>query len=517
MMALNEPSRLAPRKKGASRHLRLRLAFEQGRDAIVLVDRRGHVTLANGRARDLLGPHAQPGAPMVKAFIAPDRARAAELTHTSDERDAILTAHGVEADIVVRVRVARLDIGRTAWTLVPPAAGAERELERALRDTRDLLARERQRCASLERANASMKRLLAMLAHDLRGPLNAVLGWADLLRREPFDRIGRERGLGAIIRNVHAQNALIDELLDVARMSEGKLHVDLAVCDLARIARQTVESAAPSAAAAGLTVRYAGPSGEARVIADGRRMEQVIGNLLSNAIKYSFSGGQIDVVVKCEGERARLDVVDTGRGISASLLPRMFGWLTQDVAHPEDSRGGLGLGLFIVKQLVELQGGSVVAASAGEGKGATFTVHLRSADQGASHEPRAPSLRDDVLRDRRVLVVADDETKRELLAALLRMRGASTVVAAPEDTAALVAHACPHVVVCDLDEHQPEHREVLASVRSAIDGAATIIVADALSTVDCAKHERRLSRPLEARAMATVVAELTARAPREGA
>jgi signal transduction histidine kinase len=325
--------------------------------------------------------------------------------------------------------------------------------ERKARDAHELLERERRNSAALRTANESMKRLLVMLAHDLRGPLNSVLGWAELLRREALERGARNQALDVILRNVRLQRTLVDELLDIARMSEGKLQVELCVCDAARIARHAIESVAPSAEAASLTLEYDGPLEGALVIADRRRLAQVLANLLSNAIKYTSSGGHVRVVVGRERQWRRIEVVDTGRGIAPAHLPHLFEWFRQHVQHPEDARSGLGLGLYIVRQLIELQGGSVRADSAGEGRGSTFTVLLRHANEAAlapsdADPPTVPGRR--ALDGRRVLVVADEDSKVELLARLLRVRGAQVMEArTTREAAALALHEPPDAVVFD--------------------------------------------------------------------
>jgi signal transduction histidine kinase/CheY-like chemotaxis protein len=459
--------------------VRLRLAFEQARDALLFVDRRGKVTVANARARELLGPHAQPGAPIAAAFVPVDRDRAARLMRAMRADapcEVLLTAHTVDADAAVNVRVEHLDEKRTSWTMAP-LDGTTRQVERSLRDARELLERERKRARELELANASMKRLLAMLAHDLRGPLNAVLGWAELLRREHLDRKARDRGLAAIVRSARTQNALIEEILDVARMSQGKLQVDLAVCDLGRIARQAVETFAPNAGDAGLTIRYdgAGDDHAYSVIGDPRRIEQILSNLIANAIKYSRPGGRIDVVVTGQRDHVRLDVADTGRGIAPALLPNLFGWCAQDTTHPEDARAGLGLGLYIVKQLVELQGGSVAAESAGEGHGATFRVSLCRAK--GERAPLEPAAELPPLHGRRVLVVGDDETNVELLASVLRRRGAHILQGLSVGAAAaLVDHGKPDVVVCDFDANDPSFGATLEAVRRLAGDCPSLVV-----------------------------------------
>ena len=239
----------------------------------------------------------------------------------------------------------------------------------------DELARLRARCEELERANKAKDRMLAVLGHDLRAPLNAILGWTSRLRTEELDEAQSGRALETIERNARTQQRLIEDLLEASRFAFDRLQLLLAPVDLGAVVETVVEGFLPAASERRIVLACLAAEG-VLVMADRERVEQVITNLVGNALKYTEAGGHVTIAVKRGvNGRAVLTVRDDGQGIDAALLPRVFDLWVQDETAPT-AKSGLGLGLHIVKNIVERHGGNVAAESEGLGRGATFTVQL---------------------------------------------------------------------------------------------------------------------------------------------
>ncbi|MBX3192767.1 MAG: response regulator [Labilithrix sp.] len=378
----------------------------------------------------------------------------------------------------------------TASELESRVAFRTEELTRALLDKDELLARERELREQLEAANRAKDRFLAILSHDLRGPLNAVLGWTSLLRRELLDIATRDKALATIERNARIQAELIDGLLDVSRITAGKMQLDLQALDLGLIARGVLEAVTPSAREKGVALADELGDAAAPILGDAGRLRQVISNLLGNAVKFTPSGGEIRLRIALEGPSVRLIVSDTGRGIAADVLPHVFECFKQG-GDPTIGRAGLGLGLFIVRHLVEMHGGTVSAESAGEGRGATFTVTipmrkgLVAAPLDKAGLPQA--LEDVELEGVRVLLVEDEVDTRDILAMTLRRHGADVVTAADAETAVQVFAAfAPDVIVSDIGLPFADGNELIKLVRSSPQGreVAAIAVSGYASTDD---------------------------------
>ena len=247
------------------------------------------------------------------------------------------------------------------------------ELENQLQQ---LLASERAARAEAERANQLKDEFLGNLSHELSTPLNSILLWTTVLRQNPDDRARLARALDAIEHNTKVQTQLISDLLDVSRITSGKLRLDVAPTDLAAVIEAALEVLWPTAAAKEIRLDTVLDSGTIRVTADPSRLQQIIWNLVSNAIKFTPRRGHIEVRLERVDSQAVLTVADNGQGIKPDLLPYLFERFRQGDSASDRAHAGLGLGLAIVKHLTELHGATVVAASAGEGCGATFTVKL---------------------------------------------------------------------------------------------------------------------------------------------
>jgi PAS domain S-box-containing protein len=245
-----------------------------------------------------------------------------------------------------------------------------------------------------QEANRLKDEFLATLSHELRTPLTAILGWTQmLLQRSELDEASLRRGLATIERNARVQRQLVEDLLDIARITSGKLLLNLKEVPLREVLEAALENVRPAAEERGVLLQAELEDVSQSVHADATRLQQVLWNLLTNAIKFTDRGGSVCLTVRQDGDAVRLTVRDTGRGISRELLPHLFERFTQGDAGRE--KGGLGLGLAIVRHLVELHGGSVSVASDGAGMGATFTVQLplracrqeRGSSDGPSQAP----------------------------------------------------------------------------------------------------------------------------------
>ncbi len=384
--------------------------------------------------------------------------------------------------------------------------------------------------ATAEKALRAKDDFLSILSHEMRSPLNAVLGWARiLLGRDEIERELLNRALQVIERNATAQAKLIDDMLDMARVVAGKLRLDMQPVDLLGIVVAAVDVVMPSAHAKRVTLRTSFDPGTARVLGDPDRLQQVIWNLLSNALKFTDPGGAIDVRLEVVPPVARIVVRDTGRGISPEFLPFVFERFRQSDASSARRQGGLGLGLALVRELVELHGGSVRAASEGEGKGATFTIELPIEMSPAVGQSRydfdallqAP---DSLLAGVRVLVVDDEADARELTIIALERCGAEVLAAASGSDAitavlASPAERRPHVLVSDIGMPREDGYELIRKVRTldATDGGDIPAVAltgyATPGDVDralAAGYQVHVAKPIDPYALADAVAKLVA-------
>ena len=347
------------------------------------------------------------------------------------------------------------------------AARSELELEREA-----LLVAEREARLEAERAGRMKDDFLATLSHELRTPLSAILGWTHLLARPNAGAVDVAKAASTIERNARAQARLIEELLDVSRIASGQFQLDIQSVSVSSVFDAVIQSLKPAADAKGIVVRRAEGSASFELDADPGRLQQVIRNLVANAIKFTPLGGQVVLDAALDPGQAKLTVSDSGAGIAAEFLPHVFERFRQ--ADPSEARsfGGLGLGLAIVRQLVEMHGGSVAAESAGLGRGSTFTVRLPLVqadriDLHAGPESTAvasvPALD---LRGLRVLVVDDEADGREALARILTGHGAEVTSAGSADEALQALERCePELLVSDVGMPRVDGYELIRRVR----------------------------------------------------
>ena len=308
---------------------------------------------------------------------------------------------------------------------------AERRAQEALR----------QQAEELARADRAKDEFLSTLSHELRTPLSAILVWAHLLLNAELDAEARRRAEEAILRNAEAQRELINEILDVSRIVSGKLRLRRSRVKVRDVVRAAVDVSRAAAEAKHLNLVVHAES-DAEVIGDPGRLQQIVTNVLGNALKFTPDGGTVTIQLAREAADVRLRVRDTGIGIAPDFLPRIFDRFTQQDSSASRQHGGLGLGLAIVRHLVEVHGGTITAESEGEGRGAAFTVTLPACTDfsaaGAAGEGAEPGPAEGQaigLAGIRVLAVDDDADARELLATALTILGAEVVVAASADEA----------------------------------------------------------------------------------
>jgi signal transduction histidine kinase len=250
------------------------------------------------------------------------------------------------------------------------------ERRRAEEERDQLLIREQQARAEAEAANRMKDEFLAMVSHELRTPLTPILGWIEMLREGELDQTTSATALESIARAAKHQEFIINDLLDVSRIIKGKLHLEITKVNLRQALEASLEVVRPVAEAKDIVISCAYHVRAPLVSADGLRLKQVMWNVLSNAVKFTPIGGRIDVEIKRDGSHVQIEVKDTGIGISADFLPHVFERFRQADASDSQAFGGLGLGLAIVRSLVEMHGGTVWADSSGLGHGATFTIRL---------------------------------------------------------------------------------------------------------------------------------------------
>jgi PAS domain S-box-containing protein len=317
-------------------------------------------------------------------------------------------------------------------------------------------------------ANRAKDDFVAAVSHELRTPLNSILGWAQMLKQGVLDAPTRERALDTIVRNAQMQSQLVNDLVDISRVVSGQLRLDIREVELIPVIKEAIETIRPAAAVKEITiVDELDPKAEP-ILGDPSRMQQVIWNLISNAIKFTPAGGRITVLLERVGRDVRIVVRDTGRGIAKDFLPFVFDRFRQ--ADTRGSRqGGLGLGLSIVRHLVELHGGSVEARSAGENQGSEFAVTIPWWNP-KDVRPRSPG-EDDVPRDAdlenlRVLLVEDDADNRDLLSTmLLSFKAEVRATASASEALVALEEWRPDIVVSDINMPDGDGYNLIRAIR----------------------------------------------------
>jgi PAS domain S-box-containing protein len=513
------PSRLNQRRLGTAERLRKRAEtalerseqryrhlVENSLGLICTHDLTGTILSVNPAAATSLGylPHEGPGRSL-KDFLSP------ETRHLFDEYLKRVQENKTDAGLM-RVRAKdgteRVWMYRNvvceepegpAYVLGHALDVTERVLaERALRESQRLLAdayteledRVQQRTAELsfansrlsdeiaerarlyqeaQEANRTKEEFLATLSHELRNPLNAILGWARILRKRSVDEYA-SHALAVIERNAEAQTRLIDDLLDVSRITSGKFSLNLEAVDLLNVVGAALDGVRPAAHAKSIQLIDRSEPARAVVLGDANRLLQVVSNLLSNAVKFTERGGTVTIELRRTDSEVSLTVTDTGVGVASDVLPFVFDRFRQADASSNRAHGGLGLGLAIVRHLVERHGGTVSADSAGIGKGARFTVNLPvqiATEAPPLHNRALPGVGESLQRARLVLIVDDQADARELATEIVRGLGADVMTAADSREALdVLARSTPHLLIADIGLPGEDGYELIRRVRA---------------------------------------------------
>lgn len=373
---------------------------------------------------------------------------------------------------------------------------ARRRVEKSEARIQQLLASERGLRAEAERVSHVKDEFLATLSHELRTPLNAIVGWTQLMSAPGASEESRRKAVAIVQRNAQVQTQLIDDLLDMSRIVSGKLRLEMAVVDPSAVVEEAINVVRPTASAKGIALETTLDEHAPSIRADAARLQQVLWNLLNNSMKFTPAGGRVRVTLRGSPSQVEIVVSDTGAGISPALLPYVFDRFRQGDGSTTRQHGGLGLGLSIVKSLVEMHGGAIRAASAGIGKGASFALTLpasaapdaraHDAGSGAAGTARA-------LQGIRVLVVEDDPDGAELVREVLQNNGALvTLCASATDALEQIEHNLPiDVIVSDLGMPEVDGFEFLRRVRALPAGASRRLPAIALSAYASADDRRR--------------------------
>ncbi len=394
----------------------------------------------------------------------------------------------------------------------------------------DLLAQEREARAEAQAANRMKDEFLATVSHELRTPLTAILGWARIIRGGKLDPARFLRGLDVIERNGRAQAAIIDDILDVSRIITGKLRLELDAIDLAAVVQAAIDTVRPAADAKNIRLEWKSDLPSQRYSGDPDRLQQIVWNLLSNAIKFTPRDGHVEIATTQINSHIEISVADNGQGIQPDFLPHVFDRFRQADGTSTRRHGGLGLGLAIVRHLVELHGGTVEVDSPGEGLGATFKVRLPvRAVQVSSRErcePRQvmqvmPRLQNQPLAGLTVLVVDDEPDARELIATVLDQAGARAITAGGAESALeLLARERPDVLLSDIGMSGSDGYALMRQVRALSAEQGGCIPAAALTAYSRAEDARRailsgfqrhVAKPVEPEALVAQVAALAGR------
>lgn len=421
------------------------------------------------------------------------------------------------------------ELAARIWTRLERAR-AEDERNRLLQS--EQIARE-----EAQQANRLKDEFLATLSHELRTPLNSILGWSQMLRNNNLDEVAVKRAIETIERNARAQNQLIDDLLDVSRIITGKLRLDMRAVDLSSVIMSAIDAARPAADAKNIRLQTLLDPQAGQISGDPDRLQQVVWNLLSNAIKFTRKGGRVQVRLERVNSRVEIVVSDTGIGIEAEFLPFVFERFRQSDGSTTRRHGGLGLGLAIVRQLVELHGGTVSVESAGEGKGATFTVSLpilpvriEPAEDGArAHTPAQNGSVIDCppeISGLRVLLVDDETDSRDLLKFVLESCGAQVMTSGSAAKALeIIRSESFDVLISDIGMPEEDGYSLIRKIRDLPNeqgGNVPAIALTAYARAEDRVHALRsgfqmhIAKPVESSELITVVANLAGRLRKTG-
>jgi len=384
-----------------------------------------------------------------------------------------------------------------------------------------LLEKEQAAREAAEKANRIKDEFLAVLSHELRTPLNPILGWSKLLQTGNLDATKTNMALATIERNAKLQCQLIEDLLDVSRILQGKLSLNVASVDLTTTIASALETVRLAAETKNIEIQVFHAPDVGQISGDAGRLQQIVWNLLSNAVKFTPKGGRVEVRLTQIEDHAQIQVIDTGKGILPNFLPDVFEHFRQEDGATTRKFGGLGLGLAIARQLVELHGGTIEAESPGEGLGATFTVKIPITSTIEMIPKDKTSTQSLNLSGLQILVVDDDPDSRDFVAFVLEEAGASVVsFSSAIEALKIISQVKPDILVSDIGMPEMDGYMLIREMRTRVDTEA--IPALALTAyageidqqqAKNAGFQRHLSKPVDPETLVEIVAQLTRRLP----
>jgi PAS domain S-box-containing protein len=517
-------------------HAHLAAIVTSANDAIVSKTLEGIVTSWNAAAERMFGwTAAEAVGRSITMIIPPDRME-------EEQHFLRLLRRGERIENFTTVRITRDGRPISVALTISPIRNHAGHIIGASKTARDvtereqLLAREQMARARAEEASRLKDDFLATVSHELRTPLNAILGWAHLLQMGTLDAERARHAIDVIERNAHTQAQVIEDILDVSRIITGKLRLDVQTIMPVTAVEAALESVRPAAEAKGVRLVAAFDPTAGPITADPARLQQITWNLLSNSIKFTPEGGQVEIRLTRLPSRVEIAVADTGQGIPSEFLPHVFDRFRQADASTTRSSTGLGLGLAIVRHLVELHGGIVIAESPGREQGSTFTVRLplRMETELRSPPGNAPaagaaSARPDAQRSMprlegiRVLVIDDELDARELIRHVLEACGAEVRDAGSvQQGMAHLEDWSPHVIVSDIGMPGEDGYSLIRQVREREASTGEHVPAIALSAYArgedrlralIAGYQLHVSKPVDPAEFALVVAGLVRRTP----
>jgi PAS domain S-box-containing protein len=519
---------------------KFRLAVESAPNAMMMINEKGQIMLINTQTERLFGYSRAELIGQPIEMLVPERFRSPHPEHRvgfaaapqarpmGTGRDLFgLRKDGAEVPIEIGLN----PIKEQGKILVLSSIVDITERKRAEEERARLLASERAAREQAEAASRSKDEFVAMISHEIRSPLNSILGWVQMLRTGRFSQAETDRALETIERNARAQSQLIEDLLDISRVITGKLILNVRPVEPAQIIEAALDSIRPAADAKAIRLQTHLESRGSMVSGDPNRLQQIVWNLLSNAVKFTPRHGRVEVNLERVNSHLQITVSDSGVGISPEFLPFVFDRFSQANTTSERKYSGLGLGLAIVRHLVELHGGTVRADSAGDGLGATFTVSIpvrvvreeigeleRATTDAEYARSPAETIRLDGLR---VMIVDDEAETRELLTAMLTLRGAEvkTCASAAEALDALELWR-PSVLVSDIGMPDNDGYALIRKLKALEPERGGNIPAVALTGYArgedrvhalAAGFQMHMSKPVEAVELILVIASLAGR------
>ena len=383
----------------------------------------------------------------------------------------------------------------------------------SLRDITQLKEAEEERVKLLEEAHAANRakdEFLAILSHELRTPLNPIVGWSQILAKGGLPEAQMKKGAEIIQRNAMLQTQLIEDILDISRIIRGKLELQICAVNLVNVIENALQTVSLAAQAKSIQIQTKLEK-TGLVEGDATRLQQIVWNLLSNAVKFTPDGGTVEVRLSSKQDKpvsyVQIQVADSGKGIAAEFLPHVFDYFRQAESSKSRSEGGLGLGLAIVRRLVELHGGNITASSPGLGKGATFTVFLPIVACSLDTAPQLGDERDNNLKNRKVLVVDDDDDSRNLICYILKTNGAEVnATRSAVEALSVIEQFKPDILISDIGMPQTNGYELIEKIRQLPSNAIADVKAIALSgyassddrqTSLSAGFDRHLNKPVD--------------------